>query len=196
MEAVVAEFVAFVRSRAMPEQFAAAYEQIARQFLAAFPGIPPEHFGPEEVAAFLQRARQAGATEQQLRNARTAAEALVWYMKNRTRPTLQPPPEVPGPAARSEERVSFIRDVQVVDVGTCRSSDLSSRGIFIETLSTLTVGGVLELTFKLEHEDPPIQVQARVVYAHPLGAGLAFRKVQPEVQARIDRYLAMTRGSG
>jgi hypothetical protein len=193
MEAIVADFVAFVRSRAMPEPFVTAYEQIARQFLGAFPGVPPEHFGIEEVDAFLRRAQQTGASEQQLKNARTATEALVWFMKNRARPTLQPPPAPPGPSGRSEERVSFIRDVEVTDVGACRSSDLSSRGIFIETLATLNVGDGLELAFRLEHDDPPIRVLARVVYAHPMGAGLAFRQVAPETQARIERYLAMTR---
>lgn len=195
MEALVSEFVAFVRSRAMPEPFVAAYEQIARQFLAAFPGVPPEHFGVEEINAFLRRAEQTGATGQQLKNARTATEALVWYMKNRARPSLQPPPATAGPPTRAEDRLSFIRDVQVADLGTCRSSDLSSRGIFIETLVTLGVGNELELTFRLEHEDPPITLQARVVYAHPVGAGLAFRQVDPVVQDRIDRYLAMARGS-
>lgn len=193
MEALVAEFVAFVRQRAMPEQYVAAFEQIARQFLTLFKGVPPEHFGIEEVEAFVNRARDSGASEQQLRNARTAAEALVWYMKNRARPTLQPPPDV-GSSGRREARVSFIRDVQVSDVGTCRSSDLSSRGIFLETLVILNVGDSLELSFRLEHEDPPIRVQARVVYAHPMGAGVAFRQVTADVQERIDRYLAMARG--
>ena len=123
MENIVAEFLSFVRQRAMPEQFVSAYEQIARQFLAAFPQVPPEHFGPEEVDAFLKRAAQRGANEQQLKNARTAADALVWYLKHRTRPSLQPPPA--APTTRTEERVSFIRDVEVTDLGACRSSDLS-----------------------------------------------------------------------
>lgn len=195
MEALVAEFVAFVRSRAMPEPFVAAYQQIARQFLAAFPGVPPEHFGVEEVDAFLRRAQQTGASEQQLKNARTATEALVWYVKHRARPSLKPPPAA-GPPTRTEERVSFIRDVQVADLGACRSSDLSSRGIFIETLATLNVGDELELSFRLEHEDPPVVLRARVVYAHPMGAGLAFRQVDALVQSRLDRYLAMARGGG
>jgi Tfp pilus assembly protein PilZ len=195
MEAVVAQFVAFIRERAMPDPFVAAYEQIARQFMAAFPRVPAEHFGPEEVEAFLRHAEQTGATEQQLRNARTATEALVWYLKNRARPTLQPPPVAAGPPTRREERVSFIRDVQVSDLGTCRSTDLSSRGIFIETMVTLSVGDELELSFRLEHDDPPVAVRCRVVYTHPMGAGLAFRQGPPEVQARIERYLAMTRAS-
>nr|MCC6900939.1 PilZ domain-containing protein [Polyangiaceae bacterium] len=194
MEKVVAEFVSFVRQRAMPEPFVVAFEQIARQFLAAFPKVPPEHFGPEEVEAFLKRAAARGASEQQLKNARTATEALVWYLKHRSRPSLQPPPA--ATATRAEERVSFIRDVEVTDLGSCRSSDLSSRGIFIETLASLNVGNELELCFRLEHDDPPISVRARVVYAHPMGAGLAFREVPPHVQARIERYLAMTRGVG
>ena len=194
MERVVAEFIAFVRQRAMPEPFVVAFEQIARQFLAAFPQVPPEHFGPEEVEAFLKRAAERGASEQQLKNARTATEALVWYLKHRSRPSLQPPPA--STATRAEERVSFIRDVEVTDLGACRSSDLSSRGIFIETLASLNVGNELELRFRLEHDDPPISVRARGVYAHPMGAGLAFREVPPDVQQRIERYLTMTRGVG
>lgn len=192
MQDIVAEFVSFVRQRAMPEQFVTAYEQIARQFLAAFPQVPPEHFGPEEVEAFLKRAAQRGASEQQLKNARTATEALVWYSRHRTRPSLQPPPDTS--TTRTEERVSFIRDVEVTDLGACRSSDLSSRGIFVETLATLNVGDELELRFRLEHDDPPITVRARVVYSHPMGGGLSFRQVPPEVQGRIDRYMAMARG--
>ena len=192
MGTVVAEFIAFVRQRAMPAQFVSAYEQIAQQFLAAFPQVPPAHFGPEEVDAFLKRAARGGASEQQLRNARTAAEALVWYLKHRARPSLQPPP---ASTTRSEERVSFIRDVEVTDLGACRSSDLSSRGIFVETLAALNVGDQLELRFRLEQNDPPITVLARVVYSHPMGGGLSFREVPPGVQARIDRYMAMARGT-
>jgi hypothetical protein len=195
MDALVAEFVAFVRSRAMPEQFVAAYEQIAHQFVGKFPGLSPEHFGSEEVEAFLLVAKSSGASEHQLRNARTATEALVWFMKNRARPTVQPPPPATGPPTRSEERISFIRDVKIVDVGTCRSSDLSSRGIFVETLATLNVGDALELSFRLEHDDPPVTVRARVVYAHPMGAGLSFRELAPEARDRIARYLAMARGA-
>lgn len=193
-DALVAEFISFVRQSAMPEAFVAAYQQIAQQFLRSFPKLRPEHFGNEEIEAFLRRAAESGASEHQLKNARTAAEALVWYLKHRARPSMQPPAMTAGPPSRIEERISFIRDVQVTDLGSCRSSDLSSRGIFIETLSTLSVGNELELSFRLEHDDPPIAVQCRVVYAHPMGAGLSFRNLTPDVQQRIERYLTMARG--
>ena len=80
-------------------------------------------------------------------------------------------------------------------MGACRSSDLSSRGIFVETLAALNVGDQLELRFRLEQNDPPITVLARVVYSHPMGGGLSCREVPPGVQARIDRYMAMARGT-
>jgi len=195
MDKLVAEFVAFVRRGAIPEPYVQAYATIAHQFLSAYPLIRPEELGPDEIGLFLMHAQQHGASEQQIKNARTATEALVWYLKNRTRTSLAPPP-ASKPPSRSEERVSFIRDVQIRDLMSCRSSDLSSGGMFVETMGQLTIGNALELSFRLEHDEAPVHVAARVVYTHPMGAGVQFLNVDPAVRKRIERYLAMARGDG
>jgi hypothetical protein len=88
---------------------------------------------------------------------------------------------------RNNKRIMFIKDVEVLGLGFRRSSDLSTGGIYIETVSTFPVGSLLDLRFKLqETDDRVIQVQAKVLYEHVgMGIGLGFVNLSPEDQERI-----------
>jgi len=76
-------------------------------------------------------------------------------------------------------------------VGTRRCSDLSIGGMYLETVSTFTVGETLPIRFKLQDSDPqPITVRTRVHYVHPnMGVGLAFVDLSPGDRDKIERFV-------
>lgn len=94
---------------------------------------------------------------------------------------------------RHSERVLFCNEVDVVGYGPRRSSDLSSGGMFIETIAAFPKGTVLELRFKVqEHEPEPIRVKARVLYsANGIGVGVEFLDLLPQDRDRIERVLSV-----
>ena len=92
---------------------------------------------------------------------------------------------------RIEKRVPFIKEVEVVGIGTRRCSDLSVGGMYLETVAMFPVGTILDLRFKLQDSsEETIQVQARVSYVHSgMGLGLRFMKVTPADSEKIQKWI-------
>lgn len=92
---------------------------------------------------------------------------------------------------RRYRRVQFINEVEVVDVGTHRSLDLSLGGLYIETVHSFPVDSVVTLRFKLGDADQQaISVTARVLYVHEgIGAGLAFIDLNPHDREKIEQFM-------
>jgi c-di-GMP-binding flagellar brake protein YcgR len=92
---------------------------------------------------------------------------------------------------RIEKRVPFIKEVEVVGIGTRRCSDLSVGGMYLETVAMFPVGTILDLRFKLQDSSEElIQVQARVSYVHSgMGLGLRFIKVTPTDNEKIQKWI-------
>jgi PilZ domain len=98
---------------------------------------------------------------------------------------------------RRYRRVPFIHEVEVVDVGMHRCSDLSPGGLYIETVHSFPVDSVVTLRFQLgDADEPPISVRARVLYIHEgIGLGLAFVDLNPHDRERLEHFINSTPSS-
>ena len=86
---------------------------------------------------------------------------------------------------RRAQRKSVVKEVKVDDLGVRRAIDLSSHGIFIDSLTMYPEGRLVVLSFKLQGET--IQLDARVVYNEPgIGMGLEFIAIPVDLQIKID----------
>lgn len=92
---------------------------------------------------------------------------------------------------RNSKRITFVKDVEVVEVGLRRSADISIGGMYLETMSSFPIGSILDLRFKLQETDErPIEVQAKVLYEHGgMGIGLCFVNLSPEDRDRIQKLI-------
>jgi hypothetical protein len=89
---------------------------------------------------------------------------------------------------RGENRLFIIKDVKVDDGKIQRSSDLSSRGLFVETLAVYAVGTILPV--ELGFEDETIRVKARVAFNDPgIGMGLEFHRPSTGVRLKLEGIL-------
>jgi hypothetical protein len=99
--------------------------------------------------------------------------------------------ETGQPDRRRQKRVHFVKEVEVIGVGVRRCSDLSTEGMYLETVHSVPVGTICDLQFKLNDSDPqPIKVQARVIYVHEnVGMGLNFVNLKPEDLERLKQFI-------
>jgi c-di-GMP-binding flagellar brake protein YcgR len=95
---------------------------------------------------------------------------------------------------RQHKRVSYVNEVEVVDLGTFRCSDLSLGGMYLETVQSFPVGDVVTVRFKLRHTDEhAIRITARVLYIHEgVGVGLAFVDLNPHDREKIEKFIDQT----
>ncbi len=74
------------------------------------------------------------------------------------------------------------------------SSNLSTGGIYLEKTVPHPVGTVVQLQFTLPGEEAPIRVRGKIVGAvagdERLGMALNFVDAEPDVVARIRKYIA------
>lgn len=101
-------------------------------------------------------------------------------------------------AQRSKQRrILYPQDVQCeTEAGnfTRRSSDLSSGGMFVDSLTILPPNSLMKIRFRLPDSDKPIEVSARVLYVREnIGAGVQFLGMKPvdrdRIESLIDRVL-------
>ena len=99
--------------------------------------------------------------------------------------------ETEQPDRRRQKRIHFIKEVEVTGVGVRRCSDLSTDGMYIETVHSVPVGSICDLQFKLHDSDEHlIKVQASVIYVHQgVGMGLSFVNLKPEDLERIKKFV-------
>ena len=86
---------------------------------------------------------------------------------------------------RRAQRKSIVKEVKIEDLGVRRAVDLSSHGMFIDSLTLYPEGKLIALSFKLQGET--IQLESRVVYIEPgIGMGLEFMAIPLDFQIKID----------
>ena len=86
---------------------------------------------------------------------------------------------------RRAQRKSIVKEVRVAGVGVRRAIDLSSHGMFIDSLTKFSEGKLISISFELQGET--IQLDARVVYNEPgIGVGLEFLAIPMDLQIRIN----------
>src|ERR1700681_1274929 len=92
---------------------------------------------------------------------------------------------------RRDKRISFVKNVEIIGVGTRRCADLSIGGIYLETMSSFPIGTVFNLRFKLqETDDYPLLIQAQVLYEHTgIGVGTEFVDLSPETREKIQKFI-------
>jgi len=92
---------------------------------------------------------------------------------------------------RKYKRAGFVSEVEVVDVGKHRCSDISLGGMYLETVHSFPVGSVVTVRFKLRDADEQaIRVKARVLYIHEgMGLGLTFVDLNPQDREQIEQFI-------
>jgi hypothetical protein len=97
---------------------------------------------------------------------------------------------------RSNVRPLFVASTEIIDVHTgehnrVRTSDLSTRGCYIETLNPLPLDASVRLQIQKENET--VEFQAKVVSSHlGSGMGLVFEAMTPQQRAILARWLRGT----
>ncbi len=98
----------------------------------------------------------------------------------------------PAPSERRiHKRVPFIKEVEVVDVGMRRCTDLSIGGLYLDTVMSLPTGTLVRLRFKINDADEqPMEIEARVLYSQDhIGAGLSFLNLSKENQEKLQKFV-------
>ncbi len=92
---------------------------------------------------------------------------------------------------REHRRIPFIREVEVIGIGIFRCSNLSSGGLYLETVHAFPVGTVIDLRFKLRATDEhPMTIQTCVLYVHEgAGVGFGFVNLDLEDHEKIVRFI-------
>ena len=97
-----------------------------------------------------------------------------------------------GRDRRMEDRVPYILEVKCEDFGpgqNLRISDLSRTGAFIDTSSSVRIGSVIQLGFKLQ--DLEFNVNAEVRHCvHHIGFGVQFLDLSADEQYFLSFVLA------
>lgn len=94
-------------------------------------------------------------------------------------------PQMAGDERRSSPRLPFLTEVKIDGATVGRASDVSARGLFLETLTPYAVGTLLNVALRVD--GGAIEVDARVVFADPgVGMGLEFKRVSAAVRHRLD----------
>src|ERR1700694_45909 len=94
---------------------------------------------------------------------------------------------------RRNPRFPFIAVAEIVHTASgvkfsCRVSELSLNGCYVDMLNTLPIGS--EVAIKIFAESENFEANAKVIYAHPnLGMGLAFEQISLKNQTFISQWL-------
>jgi PilZ domain len=76
---------------------------------------------------------------------------------------------------------------------SCRVSELSLNGCYVDMLNALPIGS--EVAIKIFAESECLEANAKVIYAHPnLGMGLAFEQVSLKSGALLRQWLLKASG--
>ncbi len=100
--------------------------------------------------------------------------------------TLRYHPHRAGDERRSAPRLPVLTEVKSDRVTVGRASDVSARGLFLETLTPYAVGTLLTVTLRLGDADT-VEADARVVFTDPgVGMGLEFKRLSAAARHRLD----------
>lgn len=94
-------------------------------------------------------------------------------------------PHTPGDERRSSPRLPFLTEIRIDGSTVGRASDVSVRGLFLETLTPYAVDTVLNVALRLDGD--VIEVAARVAFVDPgVGLGLEFKRLSAAARHRLD----------
>ena len=99
---------------------------------------------------------------------------------------------------RNAERYPFVANCDAIELKSGvkisgRTSDISSSGCYIDTISPFPVGTVLRLGVKRDAQT--LTVEARVVFSQVgMGMGVSFVAAAPDQQALLDRWIGSLSG--
>ena len=99
---------------------------------------------------------------------------------------------------RRSPRFSCIAVAEIAHRGSggqfsCRVSELSLHGCYVDMLHTLPISS--EVVIKIFAESECFEANAKVIYAHPnLGMGLAFEQVSLKSQTLLRQWLLRASG--
>jgi hypothetical protein len=102
--------------------------------------------------------------------------------------TLRYRPQTAGDERRGAPRLPLLTEVKIDRVTVGRASDVSARGLFLETLTPHALGTALHVELRIDSD--AIQADARVVFADPgVGIGVEFNRLPAAVRHRLDAAL-------
>jgi uncharacterized protein (TIGR02266 family) len=107
----------------------------------------------------------------------------------------QPPRDQPpaGAERRAARRVALIAEIEYSSDSpsvTRRLTDLSTDGLFIDTMSPLPAGTLISVRFNLPGDPLPLVVLGEVVWAQEhLGMGVRFMNLRPKDRDRIRAWV-------
>jgi hypothetical protein len=113
-------------------------------------------------------------------------------------PLPQEPAKGGGAERRAQVRYPFTAAAEVYDVHsqtrvTGRCSDLGPGGCYVDTLSPLVVGTVVQV--RIERDMREFEATALVAFAQaPMGMGLAFQQIKPESAGVLRSWIAELSG--
>ena len=89
---------------------------------------------------------------------------------------------------RSVQRIPLIKDIKLDDLGTGRAWDMSSHGMYIETLTPYPIN--TRLPVKIELFDESIQLEAKVAFCDPgIGVGLEFCRMPIATRFKVEALI-------
>lgn len=102
--------------------------------------------------------------------------------------TLRYTPQTPLGERRLTPRVPFLNEVKIDQMGVRRGVDLSTRGMYVETLTPYPVGTRFEV--RLRYGEDTIEVGAKAVFADPgIGMGLEFQRLRTATRQRLEAWV-------
>jgi PilZ domain-containing protein len=96
---------------------------------------------------------------------------------------------------RAVSRFSGLQDLSVTYEGgneeiALRPPDVSTRGMFINTVQSLPIGSVLTIRFRLAHSGIEVNTRGEVRYCLPgVGVGVEFVEISPEAVQAIESQI-------
>jgi hypothetical protein len=99
---------------------------------------------------------------------------------------------------RRSRRFPFIAVAEIAHTESggkfsCRVSELSLNGCYVDMLNALPIGS--EVAIKIFAEPECFEANAKVIYAHPnLGMGLAFEQISLKSQTLLRQWLLQASG--
>ncbi len=86
---------------------------------------------------------------------------------------------------RRSPRVPFIKEVTIDQLGVRRCIDISTHGMYVETLIPYPVGTILPISLRFSRG--PIELDARVIFNEPgIGMGLEFERLTSSVRDKLE----------
>lgn len=99
--------------------------------------------------------------------------------------TLRYLPQDPVDPRRRVSRVPFLKEVRIDHLGVRRGLDLSTRGMYVETLTSYNKGALLHVTLRFDQES--INVTAKAVFIDPgIGMGLEFQRLSAAARHKLE----------